>query len=265
MNVVHSDHLGRPVVLGRPQASPRILGPRRLLAMKKLESLPAPAETRDWIAAAEKQCDGDFGEFLNDELGNCTLADGPAHDTQIWTANNGTMITVPDSAVLAAYEKICGYNPSDPSTDQGGVETNVLAAWQSGIAGFAKLDGWIPINTQNLDHVRKAIERYGAAYAGVSLPLTAQNQGVWTVAIGVGDQAIAGSWGGHAISFSAYGPDWFDFVTWGARRRMSIDFFLSYVDELYAPLCGALWCSGGTSPLGDTVAALSADLGAVAQ
>jgi hypothetical protein len=261
--MIHS-HLGRTIALGRPHASPRILGQRRLSAMKKLEAFPVPSETRDWIAAAEKQCEGDFGEFLNDELGICTLADGPAHDTQIWTANNGTMVTVPDSSVLAAYEKICGYDPSDPASDQGGVETNVLAAWQSGIAGFAKLDGWIPVNPQNLDHVRKGIERYGCLYAGVSLPKTILNQNVWTVALGGGPDAEAGSLGGHAISFSAYDQSSFDFVTWGRRTKMSLDFFLSYVDELYAPLCGALWCPTGVSPMGDTADALRADLQAVA-
>jgi hypothetical protein len=266
MGMVRSVHLGRPVALGRPTVSPHVGGPRRLKAAAMLASLPAPAASRDWIAAAAAQCGGEFGMFLNDSLGDCTIADGPAHDTQIWTANNGTMVTVPDATVLAAYETVDGYNPADPSTDQGGIETTVLAAWQAGIAGFAKLDGWIPVNAQNLDHVRKAIERYGAVYAGVALPLTAQNQDVWTVDLTGGAQAEAGSWGGHAISISAYDSTSFDVITWGRRQKMSVDWFLAYTDELYAPLCSALWCAGpgGLSPLGDSATTLLGDLAAVA-
>jgi hypothetical protein len=264
--VIRSSHLGRDVVLGRRHVSPHVGGPRRLKATRLLASLPAPAASRDWIAAAAAQCGGNFGMFLNDSRGCCTIADGPAHDTQIWTANNGTMVTVADDVVLKAYETVDGYVDGDPSTDNGGIETEVLSAWQTGIAGFAKLDGWIPVDPRNLDHVRKAIERYGVLYIGVALPLTAQNQAVWTVDIGGGANAEAGSWGGHAISLSAYDSTSFDCITWGARQKMSVDWLSAYADEAYAPLCSTLWCagSGGLSPLGDSAAALQADLAAVA-
>ena len=264
-SVVRSTHLGRDVVLGRPRVSPHVGGPRRLKASALLASLPAPASSRDWIKAAEAQCNGDFGVMKNDVLGCCTIADGPGHDTQIWSANNGAMITPTDDAILAAYESVDGYVAGDPSTDNGGVETDVLGAWQRGIAGFVMLDGWIPVNPQNLDHVRKAIERYGVLYIGVALPLTAQDQAVWTVDIGGAARAEAGSWGGHAVSISAYDSTSFDVVTWGRRQKMSVDWFLAYCDEAYAPLCSALWCgTDGKSPLGDTAQALRADLAAVA-
>jgi hypothetical protein len=263
---IHSSHQGRPVVLGRRHVSPHVGGPRRLTAASMLASLPPPAPSRDWIAAAAAQCNGDFGVMLNDSLGCCTITDGPGHDTQIWSANNGTMLTPPDSAILGAYESVDGYVDGDPNTDNGGIETDVLAAWQNGIPGFGKLDGWIPVNVQNLDHVRKAIERYGVLYIGVALPLTAQNQDVWTVDLTGGAQAEAGSWGGHAISLSAYDSASFDCITWGRRQKMSVDWLLGYADEAYAPLCSELWCAGpgGVSPLGDTAAALRADLVAVA-
>lgn len=256
-------HLGRQVRLGRRHVSPPVVGPRRLLARQHLESLPPPAPARDWLAPAVAQCSGDFGALLNDQLGCCTIADGPGHCTQVWTANNGKMVTPPDSAILAAYERVDGYNPNDPSSDNGGIEVDVLGAWQRGIEGFARLDAWIPVNPQNLDHVRKAIERYGAVYIGVALPLTAQGQDVWTFDGGGRERAEANSWGGHAIALHAYDETSFDCITWGRRQKMSIDWFLTYCDEAYAPLCGTLWCPGGRSPLGDTVAALTVSLQAV--
>ncbi|HXU60895.1 MAG TPA: hypothetical protein VN962_04295 [Polyangia bacterium] len=261
---VISSHLGRQVVVhGRRRVSPPVVGPRRLLARQHMESLPPPAPRRDWIAAAAAQCGGDFGQLLNNELGCCTIADGPGHCTQVWTANAGpAMITPPDSAILRAYEAVDGYIPGRPDTDNGGVETEVLGAWQRGIEGFARLDGWIPVNPANIDHVRKAIERYGALYIGVALPLSAQNEEVWTVLGGSGSDE-ANSWGGHAISLHAYDEVSFDCITWGRRQKMSIDWFLTYCDEAYAPLCGTLWCPNGRSPAGDSVTDLQADLQAV--
>lgn len=260
-----TSHLGRQVVLGRRHVSPRVLGPRRALAARLLTSLPAPASARDWIAAAERQAGGgDLGVMLNDQLGDCTIA-AVGHAAQIWTANHGPMVTPTDGQILNGYETVDGYRPGDPSTDNGGVEEAVLAAWQDpGVAG-SKLDGWVPVNPQNIDHMRKVIERYGVAYVGVALPKTAQDQAVWTLAIGGGPDAEAGSWGGHAVVLGAYDQQSFDCVTWGHRQKMSIDWLLAYCDEAYAPLCGGLWCgAGGMSPVGDTAQQLRADFDAVA-
>ena len=68
----------------------------------------------------------DFGVMLNDQLGCCTIA-AYFHARQVWSFNAGGMeITNPDSDVLFGYQKICGYDPSNPTTDQGGNEQDVL-------------------------------------------------------------------------------------------------------------------------------------------
>jgi hypothetical protein len=255
-------HRGRSVVLGRRHVSPHVLGPKRMLATRLLASLPDPAPTRDWITAAEKQAGASLGEMLNDQLGCCTIA-GVGHAEQIWTANTGTMVTPPDSAILNGYETVDGYVDGDASTDQGGVETDVLAAWKAnGIAG-SKIVDWIPVNPLNHDHVRKAIERFGLVYIGIALPKTIQTQAVWTLDISAGADAEAGSLGGHCIIVPAYDGQSYDGVTWGQRQKQSIDFWDSYVDECYAPLSD-VWCRQGASPLGDTLVSLRSDLAAVA-
>ena len=261
-----SSHLGRQVVLSRRHVSPHILGSRRLASHRLLESFPAPAATRDWLKAAEAQAGAaGLGVMLNDSLGDCTIA-GMGHGGQVVSANTGTMVTPPDAAVLASYEKVDGYNPADPSTDQGGVETEVLGAAKAAPVADVPIDDFITVTPSNLDHVMKAVERYGGfLYIGLSLPKSAQNQAVWTCAAGDAADAEPGSWGGHCVITPFYDGDSFDVETWGMRQKMSRDFWLSYVDEAYAVLCPWWYrLAGGLSPMGDTRATLLAGLQAVA-
>lgn len=259
-----SSHRGVDVVLSRRHVSPHVLGSKRLAAHQKLESFPTPAAARDYLKAAEAQAPGGLGVELNDKLGCCTIA-GIGHGGQVVSANTGTMVSPSDAAVLAAYESVDGYVDGDPSTDNGGVETQVLAAAKAGPVAGVQLDDWIPVTPGNLDHITKACERYGGfLYIGISLPKSAQNQTVWTMAAGDGPDAEPGSWGGHCVVVPVYDADSFDCETWGMRQKMSRDFWLSYVDEAYACLCPWWTRNGGVSPLGDTRATLLSGLQAVA-
>lgn len=253
-----SSHRGRTVVLGRKHVSPHVLGVARVKATQLLDSFPKAADARDWIEAARQQLNGNFGMMGNDRLGDCTAADGVGHLTEVWTANNGTVQVPSDATVESFYSLTTGYNPADPSTDQGGVETEVLARWQQGIDGVAKLDLWVPVSPTNLEHMLTAIERYGAAYAGVALPLNAQDEALWQLDESDPARAMPGSWGGHCISWSAY--DRADrilrCITWGMEQGATFDWHGGYCDEAYALLCSTLWCPNGKSPLGDLVATL---------
>lgn len=263
--VIRATHRGVDVVLGRPRRSPHVGGPGLMKAARMLDSLPAPPASRSWLKAAEDQAGvGGLGVMLNDRLGCCTIA-AKGHAKQIWTANNGTMVTPPDSAILSDYERVDGYVDGDPSTDNGGVMTDVEVAWQKpgGVAG-SQIDAWIPVMLGNLDHYRRSIDRYGIADCGISLPLTAQDQTIWTLDIGGAERALAGSWGGHDAIMVDYDSTSFTFETWGMRQRASNDWVLYYVDEIYTAICKALWCPNGTSPSGYSAADLDADLAAVA-
>jgi hypothetical protein len=90
-----------------------------------------------------------FGTMLNDQLGCCTIA-AVGHAVQVWTVNAlGRELTVPDAAILNYYEKWDSYNPSDPTTDQGGVELDVLNNWrQQGFDG-EPLDAFVAIGLGN--------------------------------------------------------------------------------------------------------------------
>ena len=232
-------------------------------AARLMDSLANPPDARDWLKAAEAQAPGgNLGLMLNGSLGDCTIA-AKGHIRQIWTANNGTMQTAPDSVILADYERVDGYVDGNPATDNGGVMADVNAAWMApgGVAG-AEIDRVIPIRYQLLDDIMKSVDRYGFADCGLALPLTAQNQTVWTVAIGSGNAAAMGSWGGHDAAIVAYdkGAGLFVFETWGERQPASFDWVLAYVDEAYTGISKALWAPNGSVPNGMLAADLDADL-----
>jgi hypothetical protein len=137
-----------------------------------------------------------------------------------------SLLPIPDSTIVQYYEQWDGYNPVDPTSDQGGVELDVLNDWrQQGFAGhtleaFTAIDlgtedaGLEPRDTGNAQQqagygavrhlVQTAIWLFGGAYIGVELPLTAQKQDVWDVTSDNHPDAEPGSWGGHAVYVVGY-------------------------------------------------------------
>jgi hypothetical protein len=198
-----------------------------------------------------------WGMMLNDRLGDCTIA-SCGHALQVFTL---TKTTVPNSVILRAYEQWCGYNPNDPSTDQGGVEVDVLNDWKAkGLAGHV-LEGYVTPQPQNLAHVMHSIAEFGGVYIGLQVPYSALDQNqkgqVWDVV--ADDGGIAG---GHAVFCPAYhtlDPNvgrrtTINCITWGGIQKMTVDFWDKYCDESHT-LLAAAW-----QPAGVKLAALRADL-----
>jgi hypothetical protein len=250
MAVDHSNmRLGK-----RPRRDdPRTLKLARYLFPKALAAPLAPPASCDYTRGIK-----DWGMMLNDQLGCCTIA-AVGHAVQVWSANASDEITVPDSTILSYYERWDAYNPDDPSTDQGGVELEVLNDWrQQGFAGHT-LDAYAAIDIQNRGHVQAAIWLFGGVYLGVALPLLAQAQEVWDVA-GDSADAQAGSWGGHAIYLAAYDEKVLTCITWGQLKRLTWAWFEKYCDEAYAPVSKEWIKSSGIAPSGFDFATLEADL-----
>ncbi len=219
-------------------------------------SLPPPPSALDWT----KGITG-WGMMLNDTLGDCTIA-GCGHAIQVWTANTGSETTVPDSTVLSYYESWDGYNPDDPSTDQGGVELDVLKSWQKqGFAGNS-LVAFADPKPDNLTEVRQSIALFGGVYIGLSLPLTAQSQDVWDLVPRGGANAKPGSWGGHCVFVPKYDGKSFTCITWGQLKTMTVAFWNKYCDEAHA-LLAQDWLTAKGAPNGFDQAQLQADLNAI--
>jgi len=197
-----------------------------------------------------------LGMMLNDSLGDCTCA-AIGHLIQTWTYVNKNPVVLSDADILALYEKACGYNPSDSTTDNGGVELDVLNYWRNNPVVGHSLTAYVGISVARANEIRDAVWFFGGAYAGVQLPISAQTQEVWDVSKGRNGEV--GSWGGHAVPIVGYDKNFLYCITWGAVKKMTWAFYQKYFDEAYA-LISPDWTSAGTSPQGFNTVQLIADL-----
>jgi hypothetical protein len=250
------------VKLGKKPAK---LDPRTLqLAKYFTPSLPSPPSAVDYTMGIKS-----FGLMLNDQLGCCTIA-AIGHAEQIWSAARGGEYTLPDAAILQKYEEWCGYNPSDPNSDQGGVEIDVLNDWRQQTIWKHPLTAYADPNPRNLEHVKQAINLFGGVYIGVALPLSAQGLNIWDAASG--PDGVPDSWGGHAIFVPKYrtgsdGKVTFTCVSWGELIDITQDFWMyndpqngPYVDEVHALIAPEfLSLKTGKTPEGFDLTTLLAD------
>lgn len=224
------------------------------LAKYLTTALAPPPDKIDWTQGLTS-----WGMMMNDTLGCCTIA-GCGHAIQVWSKNSNEEITISDEDVLATYEAWDGYKPSDPSTDCGGIELDVLNNWRTnGLVGH-KILAYTSVNYSNTQEVKQGINLFGGLYTGVGLPVSAQSQDVWDV-VSVSDGSDEpGSWGGHCVFVAGYDQDGLTCITWGAPKKITWAFWHKYFDESYA-LIGVDWFnSGGQAPSGFNASQLEADL-----
>lgn len=191
----------------------------------------------------------DFGVMLNDHLGDCTCA-AYYHARQVWSFNSGGKeITEPDHAVLELYKKSCGYDPSNPTTDEGGVEQDVLTYLLNvGAPDCQPIKAFVEIDPRNLDDMKRAIYDTGCVYIGINLPQHIMDGDSPPIQWGVvpGD-TIAG---GHAIILVGYTMDGFYLISWGKKYFCTNSFLAAYCEEAYV-IADSQWINaGGSTPLG---------------
>lgn len=174
-----------------------------------------------------------WGMMLNDTLGDCTIA-CPGHMEQAWTAKSGTEITIPDTAILTAYEQFDGYVAGDPSTDQGGDILTVCQDWQSVGIGGHKIAGFAHVNMTQ-ENWQQALYLYGALNTGLNFPQSALAQLGGTLDLDPSkppdppDPTL-----GHCVALVYGGPDLAGFVSWGAMLWCTWRFVMYYFNECVA-------------------------------
>jgi len=200
-----------------------------------------------------------FTMLGNSQYGDCVEA-GYAHQVQIWGDNSGHPFVPDDADTLAAYTAITGFNPNDPSTDQGTDMLKALGYWKKTGMGGQTITAYAKVSPLNQEQVMEAIAWYGGAYVGVQLPKSAQSQvgSEWTVT--TGPDAAAGSWGGHCIPLCGYDQNTITCVTWGALQPMTWEFFTTYCDEAFVMLAQEWIAASGQSPSNLAWGQLMADL-----
>lgn len=222
-------------------------------------ALPPTPSRVDW----SKGFNIDWGEFLNDTLGDCTEAK-KGHGVQIWTLDNGRLVTVPDSVVLNAYEVDGGYVPGDPSTDNGEDMISNLNYWRQNGFGGHVLSAYATINFTSFSAVMQAIYLFGFVDIGFNVPQSAMDQNaagqVWDVVPNDG-----GIVGGHDVVVPMFdaASQMMTCLTWGQRQKLTWPFFKKYVDEAYCLLSPDWLARHGLDPSGFDMATLQADLAAI--
>jgi hypothetical protein len=244
--------------------SPKLDARTLKLARYLKPELPTPPDSTDYT-----NLETDWGMMQNDRLGCCTIA-AVAHAIQTWTLVINQRITVPDSVVVDYYSKWDGYVAGDASTDNGGVELDVLNRWRKSPDGFNghPLLAYADPDPGDVLHVKQAISLFGGIYIGIALPITAQAQmdrgDPWDVVSHGGFDTQPNSWGGHAVWCPKYDATGITCITWGKLQRMTWDFWAAYCDESHALLSSDFVVPGtGLAPSGFDVATLQDDLQSV--
>lgn len=215
--------------------------------------LPKPPEKVDWTHGIK-----DFGMMLNDTLGCCTCA-AVYHARQIWTANVLVEKTEPDNCVLKLYEEACGYKPDQHSTDNGGIEQDVLAHLLNTGIPLAdgtrdKIIGFIEVDPRNIRDIKITINDFGLTYIGFEVPnsiydiSTGEPKKLWEI-----DPLHTETEGGHAVILAGYDDFGPTVISWGQTYKMTWEFFTHYTDEAYAIISPDWIANTGKSPLGMSV------------
>lgn len=221
-----------------------------------------PPVSDDYVKAVNAQTAGDWGMYLNDSLGDCVIADC-AHQVMLHTANAGKIVLPTDADALATYEAVGGYNPADPSTDQGCDESAACAYMQStGIAG-QKSAGSGMIDPSNLDHIRWTVQLFGACRLGISVTDDMMQQ----FSAGEPWVELTGNVeGGHDVPIVQYDMQFAYVVTW--RKLQPVAWSLvangQWLDEAHGEVWPDFLNASGLAPSGFNLAQLLNDLPAIA-
>ena len=204
--------------------------------------------------------------LANDSLGDCVIA-GSCHTAMLDNAEAGNVVTFADQNAIAAYSVACGYNPSDPNTDQGCEIRSVLGyVNKTGLTDTNgkthKIDAYVSLDQTNIQEIYESIFLFSNAKLGIQVPQSAIDQfnqnKPWTVVHG---SKILGGHDVEAVGVLANGS--LQVITWGKTQEMTLPFFKKYCDEAWSPLSKEMLTSKGVSLEGFNWTQLEADLAAI--
>ena len=191
-----------------------------------------------------------IGMLGNDRYGDCVFA-GNGHTIEEQTFfGQGTEYQVSEADALAAYTRVTGFNPNDPSTDNGAeIQAGLDDLRKVGFGGH-KLTAFAQLDPKNMTDVKLAVSEFGAVAVGMAFPNVAMSQfnagQPWDVVANDG-----GIEGGHRVTLVGYDANYLYVFTWNAVQRMTQAFWDKYVEEAWAHV-GPDWISAasGVDPEG---------------
>lgn len=226
---------------------------QRLHLAGLLAAAPPPPQSVDWYSRVDQ-----WPMFMNDELGCCTEAMVGHTIQNTSTYGDGATVTITDDDVLTAYERVSGYRPGHPETDQGAVLQDVFNDWRKTGVGGHKARAFGEVRVTSRDQIKTAINTFGAL--GLGLVVTQQMMDDFNAGRGW-SRAGGRQLGGHAVVAVGYTPGGVYVVTWGEVVLMTWAVFNRTVEEAWAAILDE-WVNDVSlvSPLGDALYALGEDL-----
>lgn len=235
---------------GRLKPHPDDADHRRLKLRHFLEpaNLPAVPPVVDWLSLVQ-----DWPMYGNDQYGDCVWA-MIGHSIEAATCyGQGSTVQITEADVLAAYSAVTGFDPKDPSTDNGTVIQDALDYWRkTGIEGH-KILAFAQVDHENLNEVMSAVHLFGHVQLGINFPKSAMEQfntgQPW-------DTTTTKSpiEGGHAVDLgyvrNSQGNLEWELVSWAERVNMTNRFFTKYVEEAWVVITPEWFNLVGDNPEG---------------
>lgn len=223
-------------MLGKAPAQPA--RPHLRLTAAHLSGLPDPEASHDYGS-------GDYPMYGNDQYGDCVEA-GLGHQVgQMTKYASGHEVLFTDDEILTAYSNITGFDPDEPSTDQGTYTQDAMAWWRkTGLQGHA-IVLYAALDLADTKSLRQAIELFGGVGIGFNFPAYAMDQfnagKPWDVQRKNGQLE-----GGHYVLATGYDSQYLKVKTWGAEQLMSWAFLAKYADEAWVVLDNEMVGSAGS-------------------
>ena len=201
---------------------------------------------------------------LGNDQYSCCVPAGAYGLAQIHSnnANPSDPIVPTTEQVLDFYTALTGFDPNDPSTDQGAVLTDALTYWQktgfevttrSGKTRLSQIVGWAALDISSFALMRWAAYTFGGSYLGINCPQQCvDNTDNWDFAPGL---PIVG---GHCIDQPGEGSMGGKMRSWGLWIPASKVFMGAYIDEGYIVIDKDWLSSQNVSPSGLDLNALLA-------
>src|SRR6266567_8671963 len=211
----------------------------------------------------------DWQMLGNDRYGDCVWA-GAAHEHMLLNkVVQGVDVPFDDNAVLGDYTAATGFNPNDPSSDNG---TDVHAALdyrrKTGIADTNgtrhKIGAYVSLDPKNWQHLEQAAYIFGAVGIGFEFPDTAMSQfnagEPWDYVPGTPAPKE-----GHYVPTvgSLHAADQASAISWAKRQVFTVAFYEQYNDESWVYITPEELHSDGTGLHGFDLEKLNSYLSAL--
>jgi len=221
----------------------------KLADFVNLSTLPSVPAAFDWSMREGQPFD--YPMLGNNRYGDCVFASA-CHQVISWTGQTSVPQSIAESDALAAYADFAGFNPADPSTDNGANMLDVAKKWQTTPIAGRKIAAFVAVDMKRPDLIAAACNLFGGLWTGWSLPTAWQGADEWTSGPSQSGQWAPGSWGGHAVHLCLISPAMLGVKTWGQHMCVTPAAFAAYCEEAYALISVDTWLTlvGNRCPSG---------------